>query len=456
MIRYLIFILAAFTAGLTLAGCAVPIKGGFSDVEKITEDRLNQRIHWIQGMPEDAQVELVIDSLLVNELSVDAAVQIALLNNRTLQSQYEALGIAQADLVQAGLLKNPVFEAGVRISNSASSATNTELGLVQNFLDILVRPARKGLATAQFEEAKIRVGNAVLNLAYDTKSAYYMLQGAMHITTMLRTAVEATATAAEFARRQQAAGNLSDLEYAVQQTLYEQIRLDLVANEAMVLDNRERLTRLMGLWGPQTDWRISDRLPDLPSDEVPLDHLESLAVSRRLDLAAMRWEIEALARALSITVHWRYVPLIDVGVNTEKESDGERVTGPTVSIELPIFDQGQAKVAHAEALLRQARQRMTARAIEIRSEARVARNRLLVSRAIAVHYRTTLIPLREQIVAESQRFFNFMLIGAYQLLQAKRDEIEAYQDYIEAVRNYWVARSEVERVAAGPITATEP
>ena len=113
-------------------------------------------------------------------------------------------------------------------------------------------------------------------------------------------------------------------------------------------------------------------------------------------------------------------------------------------------------MAHAEALLRQARQRMTARAIEIRSEARVARNRLLVSRAIAVHYRTTLIPLREQIVAESQRFFNFMLIGAYQLLQAKRDEIEAYQDYIEAVRNYWVARSEVERVAAGPITATEP
>jgi hypothetical protein len=34
LIRNLIFILAAITAGLTLAGCAVPIKGGFSDVEK--------------------------------------------------------------------------------------------------------------------------------------------------------------------------------------------------------------------------------------------------------------------------------------------------------------------------------------------------------------------------------------------------------------------------------------
>jgi cobalt-zinc-cadmium efflux system outer membrane protein len=436
---------------LFLSGCAVPIKGGFTDVEKMTGERLGQRVHWIQGAPEDALVEQKIDSLLVNELSVDTALQIALLNNRTLQARYEELGIAQADLVQAGLLSNPVFSARARFAHDASSAANTELGVVQSFLDLFMRSARKGLASAQFEETKRRVGNDVVNMASDTKSAYYTLQGAMHRTAMLQTIVEAAAAAAEFAQRQHAAGNISDLELSAQQALYEQTRLDLVASEAQVLEDRERLTRLMGLWGPRTNWRIAGRLPDIPAEEAPIDHLESLAVSRRLDLAAMRWEIEALARARSITVHWRYVPLFDVGVDTEKDADGVRVTGPEISIALPLFDRGQANVAHAEALLRQAEQRMTARAVEIRSEARVARNRLLTARAVAERYRTTLIPLREQIVAESQRFFNFMLIGAYQLLQAKRDEIEAYQGYIEAVRDYWIARSEMERATGGRI-----
>ena len=60
-----------------------------------------------------------------------------------------------------------------------------------------------------------------------------------------------------------------------------------------------------------------------------------------------------------------------------------------------------------------------------------------------------MIPLREQAVAESQRFYNFMLIGVYELLQAKQDEIDAYRGYIEAVRDYWVARSDLERAVGG-------
>ncbi len=193
-------------------------------------------------------------------------------------------------------------------------------------------------------------------------------------------------------------------------------------------------------------------MPDLPEEEPALVHLESLAISQRLDLAAERWEIERIAKALSITVRWRYVPLIDVGVETERDTDGERVTGPVVAIQLPIFDRGQARVARVEALLRQSRQRLAALAIEIRSEVRDVRNRLLMARELGEHYRKVMIPLREQAVAESQRLYNFMLIGVYELLQAKQDEIDAYRDYIEAVRDYWVARSDLERAVGGQLT----
>ncbi len=305
------------TCSLVLSGCAVPKKGGFTDVAGLVEARAGHRVHWTQGTTEDTEVEKAIQAMIADELSVDAAVQIALLNNRNLQATYEELGIAQADLVQAGLLSNPVFFGSARSSNRSSTETNTEFGIVQDFLDILIRPARKKLAAAEFEGAKLRVADAVLNLAAETKVAYYTLQGSMQVTAMLRTIAEAAQAAYEFARRQHEAGNISDLDLVAQQGLYEQARVDVAHSEAAVLADRELLTRLMALWGAQTGWSVPERLPDLPEEEPALEHLESLAISQRLDLAAERWEIEKIAKALSITVHWRYVPLIDVGVETE-------------------------------------------------------------------------------------------------------------------------------------------
>ncbi|MCZ6600867.1 MAG: TolC family protein [Acidobacteria bacterium] len=420
----------------------------------IVQDRVGHRVLWAQGTSEDAEVSQAIATLLADELSAAAAVQIALLSNRRLQATYEDLGIAQADLVQAGLLRNPVFLGVARFSDSSSSGTNTEFSLVQDFLDIFLRPARKKLAAAEFEAAKLRVANAVLILAAETKSAYYRLQGDMHLTAMLRTITEASEAANSFAQRQHAAGNIADLDLAAQRGLYEQARVELVISEAAVMSHRERLTRLMGLWGMNTQWRISERLPNIPEEELPLAHLESLAISQRLDLAAERWEVERIAKALSITIHWRYVPLLEVGMETEREPDGERVTGPSLAIALPVFDQGQARVARVESILRQSRQRMAALAIDIRSEVRDGRNQLQLARELADHYRTVLIPVREQIVAESQRYYNFMLIGVYQLLEAKQDEIDAYRGYIEAVRDYWVARANLERTVGGRLALT--
>ena len=436
---------------VVLSGCAVPKKGGFDDVATIVEARAGHHLYWSQGTAEDEEVRNTLESMLAEELSVDAATQIAILNNRSLQATYEELGIAQADLVQAGLLRNPVFFGSARRSNRSSSVTNTELGVVQDFLDILLLPARKKLAAAEFEEAKLLVSDSVLNFAAETKVAYFMLQGSMQVSDVLRTITEAAQAAYEFAQRQHDAGNISDLDLAAQQGLYEQTKVDLANAELVVLAGRERLTRLMGLWGNDTGWRIRGRLPDLPGDEERLDHVESLAISQRLDLAAERWEIEKIAKALSITLHWRWVPLIDVGVETERSTDGERVTGPTLAIQLPIFDQGQARIARLEAILRQSQQRMTGMAIEIRSEVREIRSRLLFARDLAEHYRKVMVPLRERLVAESQRFYNFMLIGVYQLLQAKQDEIDAYRGYIEAVRDYWVARSDLERAVGGSL-----
>ncbi len=163
-------------AGL-LAGCTVPVTGGFSDVQNLVGERMEYRLHWYQGTPEDAEVAIRVQAMLAEELSVSSAVMIALLNNRDLQAIYEELGVAQADLVQAGLLRNPVFFGQVRFPEGGGSGTNTELGFAFDFLDLLLLPARTNLAGLEFEAAKRRVSAAVLDLVAEVQSAYYMLQG---------------------------------------------------------------------------------------------------------------------------------------------------------------------------------------------------------------------------------------------------------------------------------------
>ncbi len=442
---------------VAFSGCAtVPEKGGFSDVADLVEERIAHRVHWFQGTPEDAEVAAEVRALLAGQLSLDEAVQIALLNNRGLQAEYEELGISQADLVQAGLLRNPVFFASARFPDQPPSAANLEFEIVQDFLDLLLRPVRKKLAGIELEEAKLRVSAAVIDLAAAVKAAHVTLQGRLQITSMLELIARAASNGFEFARRQHAAGNLNDLDLASRQGLYEQAKLDLARSEAEVMVAREDLNRLLGLWGTDVGWEIAGELPELPAEEVPLERLESLALARRLDLAAERLEVEKLAQALDVEVKWRWVMAAEVGVSSEREPDGQTVTGPNLMIQLPIFDQGQARIARFEALLRQSQQRLAQMALEVRSEVRAVRNRLLAGRRTAEHYRDVLIPVRERIVAESQRHYNFMLIGVYRLLEAKQDEIDAYREYVEAVRDYWLARIDLERAVGGRLTAEDP
>ena len=441
-------------AGL-LSGCGVPKEAGFSTVAAAVEQRTGHRIFWNQGGSADAAVAAKIREMLAGDLTRAQAVQIALLNNRSLQATYEELTLAQADVVQAGLLKNPVFSGRVRFPTSgASHAPSFDVGVDQDFLDLLLIPARKRLASAAFEAAKLRVGQQVLEVAHDVRAAYYTMQGAQQIAAMRRTILDASEASVGLARAQHEAGNISDLDLTNEEGLSEQVRLDLMRSEAEILGARERLNRLMGLWGMDTGWSIEPRLPDLPADEPALEHLEAMAITQRLDVAAARHDLQASAYALAMVTHWRWLGGLGVGASIEHDPEGRTVAGPGVSLELPIFDQKQAVVARLGAQYQQSRLRLGALSVEARSEVREARGRLIVARAVADRYRTRVIPLRERLVALSQQHYDAMLLGVYQLLMAKQNEVNAYREYIEAVRDYWMARSNLERAVGGRLASS--
>src|SRR6266496_3446205 len=280
---------------VALAGCAhVDPNPAFQELANTVHLRTGKRVQWNRGSAEDAEAQAAVASLLSRPLSAGSAVQIALLNNHNLQATYEELGIAQADLVEAGLLKNPVFYFERRLPGAA------EIDLVQEFVDILLLPLRKRIAAAQFEAAKLRVGHEILTTAAEVRAAFYEHQGDQQLVDLRKTVADATERSAETALKMHEAGNLRDLDLASEQATHAQAKIDLAKAQANAVQSREKLNKLMGAFGAQTNWTVASRLPELPGSEVSTAQLESRAIQQRLDLAAARQQFIAEARTRGI------------------------------------------------------------------------------------------------------------------------------------------------------------
>lgn len=433
-----------------VCGCAsVPSKAGFDDVERAVSDRAGKRVHWNRGTAADRQVSEVVASMLRKELTADEAVQIALLNNRELQATYEDLMVAQADLVEAGLLSNPVFDVQARFLDDG---TSIEAEVLQSFLEIFYLPLRKRVAAAQFEATKLRVAGAVLDVAGETRSAYYELQGAQQGLEMRRQVLVATEASFDIAQRLRRAGNITDLELFNERSLYEQSKVNVAAVEAQVLQRRERLNELMGLWGPQTEWRVAQRLPEPSQEDLAAEGLERRAIERSLDLGVARLEIQAAARTLGIVHPFAAVPSLNVGVSAEREpGTGDWGFGPALSVPIPLFNQGQPAIARAMAELRRAQRSYTGAAVTVRARVRAARNAVASARSRAEYYRGVILPVRQQIVEQTQLQYNAMQVGPIELLVAKQHQIDAAAEYINTLEEYWLAKSELDQILAGRV-----
>jgi cobalt-zinc-cadmium efflux system outer membrane protein len=295
----------------------------------------------------------------------------------------------------------------------------------------------------------------VLKLAAEVKVAFYTAQARRQLLDRLRVVSETNETAAEFTKRLHDAGNTSDLELANQQGSYEQSRLEVAQTELQVRRDRERLNRLLGLWGAGTNWTMANHLPELQGRESSLQHLESRAIAQRLDLQAARMRLDLIGQSLALRTKTRFLPAeIKLGVDTERDPDGQRLTGPTLDLELPIFNQGQGEIAKLTAQYRQAQHELEAMAVNIRSEVRESRDQLVAAHDLTSYIGKRLLPTQQQALNLTLQQYNFMLKGAYDLLLAKQNEIAAERSYIEAWRDYWIARAELERAVGGNLSSS--
>ncbi len=414
-----------------LAGCAhVDPNPAFRELANTVHLRTGKRVQWNRGSAQDAEAQAAVASLLSRPLSAGSAVQVALLNNHNLQATYEELGIAQADLVEAGLLRNPIFTFERRFPGQA-----LEADLLKEFIDILLLPLRKRIAAAQFEAAKLRVGHEILSVAAEVRAAFYEHQGDEQLVDLRKTVADATERAAETALKMHEAGNLKNLDLATEQASHAQAKIELAKAQSEAVQTREKLNKLMGAFGAQTNWTVASRLPELPGGEVSTSQLEADARARGIVRA------EAILQQAEIGAHYEHE--IEGGIHS---------IGPSVNVPIPIFNQGQPASARAGAKMRQAEQRYLALAADIRSDVRTARDKMLLSRRQVEYFKSTALPTRTRVTEESQLEYNAMQIGPFQLLQAKQEEVKTGAESVEALRDYWVARAELEKAVGGSLS----
>ena len=431
-----------------LGGCTTfSADGGFGAVGSAAKERgLTQEVKWVKTDQDAEAVQATVKKLLVSPLTADSAVQIALLNNRGLQSTYAELGIAESDLVQAGRLTNPGFtferlHRGVDISIDRT--------FLFNVLGLLTLPLRTNLEKRRFALVQTRVTAETLQVAADTRRAYFSTVAARESAKFLEQVKLAAEASAELARRMAAVGNFSKLDQAREQAFYAEVTAQLARVRLMALAERERLTRFMGLWGEDIGFNLPERLPDLPKATREIVDMEALALKQRLDVQGAMKEAENIASSMGLVKTTGFINLLEVGYRHNSATDQPRQTGYQIELRLPIFDWGGARVARAEHTYMQAVNRAADTAVKARSEVREAYAAYRTTYDLARHYRDEIVPLRKRISDENLLRYNGMLISVFELLADARQQVTSVNGYIEALRDYWLAESNLNLALTG-------
>ena len=448
----------AIASALLLSACQTwSPDGGMSVVADIVGHDLNKDVVALRTPEETQAARARVRALLRRPLTADAAVRIALLNNRGLQAAYNELGLAEAAMVQASLPSNPTFSLS-RVSTSIE--IEIERRIVADILALASLPARAEIAADRFWQAQLRAAEETLRVAAETRRAFYRAVAARELGGLLEQAKSAAETATELARRLGETGAMNKLDQAREQVFYAEVTAQLATARQRAASERERFTRLMGLWGGDLDFKLPGALPALPPPKA-LPAIETEAVRRRVDLQAARIELNALAKSYGLANATRFINLLEVSgtSKTQREADGARGSGGGVEVEfqLPIFDFGEVRVRQSEQTYMQALNRLVERAVNVRSEARDAYRNYRSTYDIARHYRDEVVPLRKIISDEMILRYGAMQIDVFALLAEARQRINSSVSAIEARREFWLAHTDlsVAVVGGGPSGTNE-
>ncbi len=442
---------------LALGGCAsFSEDGGMAPVTSHVSAEIGKDTAKLSNEADVQAVRERVSALLKQPLTPDSAVQIALLSNRGLQAEFNALGISEAAFVEASLPPNPTFSFE-RITGGGT--LDIERRIIVNLLALLTLPVRRDIAESRFRAGQYKAIEATFRLAAETRRAYYRAVASQQLVDYLVQARLSADAAADLTRKLGETGASSKLNQARAGSFYAEISNQLARARLAASSEREALTRALGLWAADANYTLPGTLPALPETIEKLDQVEADAIRRRVDLIAARVELDATARALGLTDATRFVSLLELsGIFNYERSGGEssRPLGFELAIQIPLFDFGEVGVRRAREVYMQSVNRLVEKAVDIRSEARATFRTFHASYDIAHQYQTNILPLRKIVNEEALLQYNGMLIDVFELLTTVRESVASSIAAIEARRDFFIAEVDLQTAIIGGGGAAMP
>ena len=434
--------IATLISLLMLSACAtLPNDLGGSEVERLVSERG-------LSMPKQGTHQL---SILENQtLTETQAVRYALINNPELNALYYELGFSAADLYDASRIRNPIFSSSLLDSDEAGMGDQLTLSIIASFAGIMTLPARKRIANAEFVAARQGFAFAVLELSSTTQASFYVYVASQQTAELRQQAFKAASLSLELAERYYKAGNITPREIALERAAAAEASLVLLRAEADRFKARTHLARLLSVSSAEP-WNTVSQLALPPTQDDSIDTLLSLALESRLDLSAAKIRADYLADKLGVTNWSRWLRDLTLGFERERGGDGEILKGPTLEWELPIFSFKRGDLLRAEAELQSQMAELRALTLDIDTEVRLAFENMNNWEQQVRTYKDKLIPARIDATQRAQREQNFMLIGIFELIDSKQEEYDSYEGYIEAARDYWLARTDLARAVGNKL-----
>lgn len=442
-----------------LAGCAqLSADGGMTDVAHSVQQQIGKEVVKISTDAQVGRAREQVTALLGGTLSTEQAVQIALLNNRSLQAAYNDLGISEAEYVQASLPPNPALSL-MRIAGTG--VANFEARLVGDILNLITLPKRTAIAAERFGQARYRAIGATLRLAAETRRAYVRaIVSRQQVGFLEQTRATADAAAQLIAGMGEAGGG-DQLDQAEIAAFRAEIGTRVEQAKLQANRDHEALVRLLGLSGVGLVFRLPPELPPLPPSLDTMNDLEVEAIRRRVDLEIARREVAALAKSLSLTEATRYISMLQLAGIFNNETANPLTNfdtainrgGAQIDLQIPIFDTGEARTRAARETYMQALNLLAGKAVDARSEARIAYVTYRATYDIARSWRDRVLPLRQRVSKEIMlRYTTGVLAGEglrvdlFKYLADTRVRIAANAASLDAQRDFLLAVIDLEAV----------
>jgi outer membrane protein TolC len=440
------------TAALALSGCAsLSPDRGMIVVAAATEQTIGKDVAFVRSADDFEVVRGTVRRLLSRPLNVDAAVQIALLSNKRIQASYNELALAETDLVEQSLPPNPTFAIS-RISGNGAS--EVERQVVGDILALATLPFRSDIARERFRQAQLRAALETLRLAAEVRRAYFRAVAANEMVVLLTDAKSTAESTAQLAKKLGETGSLNKLDQAREQVFYAETTADLASARQEAANARERLCAIDGIVGRRSF------LPATAQAAAAATASQGFAFDRsRRRRASHRPSDRAHGAcvagkgARSLTEATRFVTLLDLAGVAKRTQDPEgppfRERGFEITFQIPVFDGGEVRVRQAAETYNLGFNRLTERAINVRSEARDAYQIYRSAYDIAVHYQREILPLRQIITEEMQLRFSSMQIDVFALLTEARQRLASLRAAIDAKRAFFLAQSDLQTAVNG-------